>query len=51
MLFVPWLYLWLEEQRVPSHYLAERAGKEQLFLLEELAKGDDGSEGDYHAPR
>ena len=41
MLFVPWMYLQLEDERVPSHYVVERAREEQLALLDRLRKSDD----------
>jgi len=41
MLFVPWMYRQLEEERVPSHHIAERVRQEQLALLDQLRKGED----------
>ena len=35
-LFVPWIYLSLEEKRIPSSKIAERARKLEILLAQEL---------------
>jgi len=45
MLFVPWMYLDLEEQKVPSHRIAERARDSEADIIESLAHAAPDEEG------
>lgn len=40
-LFIPWTYVDLEKQRVPSRDIARRARYEELRLVDELARAED----------
>lgn len=40
-LFVPWIYLNLERQRIPSDKIQDRARSEEILLIKALAKSGD----------
>ncbi len=41
MFFIPWIYLRLEEQRVPSRRIAAKARQEEIALIEALLRQKD----------
>jgi hypothetical protein len=42
LLFVPWIYLGLERQRVPSNQIAARARRDEIRLIHALIEGGEG---------
>lgn len=40
-LFVPWIYVQLEEKKVPSSQVAQRARADEISLINALSKSDD----------
>jgi hypothetical protein len=42
LLFVPWIYLELERQRVPSSQIAARARRDEIRLIHALIEGGEG---------
>lgn len=42
LLFVPWIYLGLERQRVPSNQIAARARRDEIRLINALIEGGEG---------
>ena len=41
MLFIPWIYLKLEQQKEPPHKIAEKARQREIYLISALMKGGE----------